>query len=173
MASSIVPWTNRKKRISIAKDDPSSGALQRNLGRLFNEFLASSLVPEVLSEPLSQFGDRLSGFNPAVNVLKSHSQIVITIEVPGMDERDIEISLTKDGLTIRGERRAQLPAASAEGESYEESLYGAFERIVPLAGLLVNEDEVEATASKGMVTITLPLAPQASGSVRRVSIRPE
>lgn len=175
MLSNIVPWSSRKKRIVLAKQDPSSGTIQRNVSRLVNELLASSIVPELISEPLSSLGERLSGFSPAVNVIKSSSHLVISVEVPGMDERDIELSLTKEGLTIRGERRATIPLSASEGEQqeYVESLYGTFERVVPLEGLSVDEDRVEATASKGVVAISLPLKAAGSSVARKVSIRAE
>ncbi len=175
MASNIVPWSSRKKKVLLARQDPASGAIQRHVGRLFNEFLTSSIVPELISEPLSSLGDRLTGFSPAVNVLKSANQLLVSVEVPGMDERDVEISLTTEGLSIRGERRAvfQLAGPDGEQEEYVESLYGAFERIVPLSGLSVDEDRVEATSSKGVVTISLPLRASSASGVRKVSIRAE
>jgi HSP20 family protein len=173
MGSNIVPWSSRKKRVVLARQDPSSGAIQRNVSRLFNEFLTSSIVPELISEPLSSLGDRLSGFSPAVNVRKSMTHLLVSVEVPGMDERDIEISLTTEGLIIRGERRSAVPLAEVEQEEYVESLYGAFERIVPLSGLSVDEDHVEATSSKGVVTISVPLRASSSSGVRKVSIRAE
>lgn len=175
MPSVVVPWSSRKRRVVLAKQDPSGGAIQRNVSRLFNEFLASSMVPELISEPLASLGDRLGGFTPAVNVAKTESCLVVSIEAPGMDERDIELTLTKEGLTIRGDRKPtpRETASEVEQEEYIESLYGAFERIVPLAGLAVDEDRVEATASKGMVTISLPLKAAPSGNARKVSIRAE
>ena len=175
MASSVVPWSSKKKRIVLARQDPSGGAIQRNVSRLFNEFLASSIVPELISEPLSSLGDRLSGFSPAVNVIKSATHLLVSVEVPGMDERDVEISLTKEGLTIRGERRAVSALSEPQGdqEEYVESLYGTFERVVPLSGITVDEDRVEATSSKGMVTISLPLKATSVSGARKVSIRAE
>jgi HSP20 family protein len=89
-----------------------------------------------------------------------------------MDERDVEISLTSDGLAIRGERKPDGDAMGGDEWNYSESDYGPFERIVPLAGLRIQEDKVDATASKGIVTITLPLQSEEDAPVKKVPIRP-
>ena len=172
MPSQIVPWTTRKKRSMPVREDSTSGAIQRNLGWLFNEFLASSMVPEILSEPLSQFGDRLGGFSPHINVIKTEGELTVLVEVPGMDERDIELSLTKEGLIIRGERKPYHVELDESAFAYVEAQYGAFERIVPLTDLAVDEDRVEATSNKGVVTIVLPFREIPHSSPRKVSIRP-
>ena len=173
MSAIVVPWTTRKRKGAGGGEEVSLGLLQRNVSRLFNEFLASSIVPEVLSDPLSQFGEKVSAFQPAVNVSKTSQFLRITVETPGMDERDIELSLTKEALTIRGERRQNVDEEEESVDSYSESLYGAFERVVPLTGVAVDEDRVEATSSKGIVTITLPFKEVTPGGIRKVSIRPE
>ena len=172
MPSRIVPWNSRKKLLPVGKDEQSAAALPRHVNRLFNEFLHSSIVPEFFSEPLAQFGERWGSFMPAVNVTKRERELIVTVEVPGMDERDIEISLTKEGLIIRGERKPQHQESGEQAWCYVESIYGAFERIVPLSDLQVEEDGVEATSSKGLVVITIPVKERAASSAKKVEIRP-
>jgi HSP20 family protein len=140
---------------------------------LFNEVVSgSSILPDFVSEPLAQLGERLTTFAPNVNVRKTETAVIVAVELPGMDERDVEISLTTDGLAIRGERKPDADALEAGEWNYSESEYGPFERIVPLAGLRIQEDRVEATASKGIVTITLPLRGEDDAPPKKVPIRP-
>lgn len=147
-------------------------ALQRQINRLFSDFASgSSIIPDFVSEPLAQLGERLSSFVPNVNVAKREDSLLVVVEAPGMDAQDIELSVTRDGLTIRGERKAPYESVG-EGEwVYVESSYGSFERIVPLNDLVVDEDAIEATASKGMVTILLPLKSGVSSSGKKLTIR--
>jgi len=173
MATNLVPWTTRKRRVPASREAQSGGLLQRNLSRLVGELLASSLVPEAVTDQLSGLNERLTGYAPAVTVRKTPSQLIVAVELPGMDERDVELSLTKDELSIRGERRWLLPKVEDGEEAYSESAFGAFERVVPLTGLIVDQDRVEATSSKGVVTITLPFRYEAASGTRKVSIRPE
>jgi len=173
MSMNIVPWTWKRKKLPIGKDEQSISSLQRQMNRVFNDILSgSSLLPEFFSEPLSQLGERWGAFMPNVNVSKSDAALTVTVEVPGMDEKDIELSLTKDGLAIRGERKQLHEEKGEGGWSYVESQHGSFERIVPLDGLEIDDDRVTATSAKGIVTITLPFKESAQATPKKVSIRP-
>lgn len=172
MSGNIVPWSWKKKRLPVGKDEHPVSALQRQVNRLFAEFgSGSSILPDFFTEPLAQIGERWNAFAPNVNVTKNNSALVVSVEVPGMDEKDIELSLTKDALTIRGERKQIHEEKSEGGWNYVESSFGSFERVVPLNELVVDEDRVEASASKGIVTITLPFRAGSEGAPKKVSIR--
>jgi HSP20 family protein len=173
MTGNIVPWRWKKKTVPVGGQQDAVSNLQRQVNRLFNEVVSgSSILPDFMSEPLAQLGERLTTFAPNVNVRKTEAAVIVAVELPGMDERDVEISLTTDGLAIRGERKPDADALEAGEWNYSESAYGPFERIVPLAGLRIQEDRVDATASKGIVTITLPLQGEEETPVKKVQIRP-
>lgn len=172
MNGSIVPWRWRKRTVPVGGQQDAVSNLQRQVNRLFNEVITgSTILPDFVSEPLQQLGERLTTFAPNVNVRKTESAVIVAVELPGMDERDVEISLTTDGLAIRGERKPDGDAMGGDEWGYSESQYGPFERIVPLTGLRVREDGVDATASKGIVTITLPLQAETEASIKKVQIR--
>jgi HSP20 family protein len=172
MTKNIVPWLWRSKTVPIGKEEHSVAALQRQINRLFSDFASgSTIIPDFVSEPLAQLGERLTSFVPNINVAKRPESLLVVVEAPGMDAQDIEISVTRDGLIIRGERKALYEAVAAEEWVYVESSFGSFERIVPLSDLVVDEDAIEATASKGVVTIVLPLKSGVSTSEKRVSIK--
>jgi HSP20 family protein len=172
MNGNIVPWRWKKRKVPVGGAQDAVSNLQRQVNRLFNEVVTgSTILPDFVSEPLAQLGERLTTFAPNVNVRKSEDAVIIAVELPGMDERDVEISLTTDGVAIRGERKPDADALEAGEWNYTESAYGPFERIVPLTGLRIQEDKVDATASKGIVTITLPLRGETEAPVRKVEIR--
>jgi len=172
MTGRIVPWRWRKKTVPVGGQQDAVTNLHRQVNRLFNEVISgSTILPDFVSEPLQQLGERLTTFAPNVNVRKTESAVIVAVELPGMDERDVEISLTSEGLAIRGERKPDGDVVEGDEWSYSESEYGPFERIVPLTGLGVKEDGVEATASKGIVTITLPLRAESEAPAKKVPIR--
>jgi HSP20 family protein len=172
MTGNIVPWRWKKRKVPVGGQQDAVSNLQRQVNRLFNEVVSgSTMLPDFVSEPLAQLGERLTTFAPNVNVRKTETAVIVGVELPGMDERDVEISLTTDGLAIRGERKPDADALEAGEWNYSESEFGPFERIVPLAGLRIQEDKVEATASKGIITITLPLKGEEDAPPKKVQIR--
>ena len=173
MTGNIVPWRWKKKKVPVGGQQDAVSTLQRQVNRLFTEVMSgSTMLPDFVSEPLAQLGERLTTYAPNVNVRKTEAAVIVAVELPGMDERDVEISLTSDGIAIRGERKPDGDSMGGDEWSYSESDYGPFERIVPLSGLRIQEDKVDATASKGIVTITLPLKAEADAPVKKVPIRP-
>ena len=172
MSGNVVPWRWKKKRVPFGPERDAVTNLQQQINRLFNDVVSgASILPDFVSEPLAQLGEKLATFAPTVNVCKDETAIVVQVELPGMDERDIELSLTSQGLAIRGERKPLMDPAGDSGWTYVESAYGPFERIVPLGDLRVQEDKVEATASKGIVTITLPLVDSPDSGSKKLSIK--
>jgi HSP20 family protein len=75
--------------------------------------------------------DRVEGFLPSVDVDESEKEVTVRIELPGMEEKDVDLLLTGDSLTIKGEKKKEM---ETEGKGYYqmERVYGAFNRVIPL-----------------------------------------
>ena len=93
-------------------------------------------------------------FTPSMEVSETDKAIEITTELPGLEEKDIEISVADDILTIRGEKKAEKEEKKKNYRLYERS-YGAFERALALPHG-VTADDVKASLDKGVLKITLP-----------------
>ena len=172
MTKKVVPWLWRSKTVPLGKEEHSVAILQRQINRLFSDFVSkSSLFPAVVSEPLAQLSERIGSFVPNVSVAKVDGRLIVTVECPGMDERDIEICLTRDGLILRGERKPPTLDEEQGEWLYVESSFGKFERIVPLTDLGVDEDGIEATARKGIITIVMPLKGSLESVEKKVNIK--
>ena len=91
---------------------------------------------------------------PPVNILEREEGVEITIEMPGVDAKDVEVTVEDGVLSIKGERQFE---DAAEGETYHrvESSFGAFERrfTVPTS---VNPGKIEARFKNGLMTLALP-----------------
>ena len=80
------------------------------------------------------------------------SGIKVTAEVPGLDEKDIEVLLNDGVLTLKGEKRSEN---EDKDRQFSERYYGRFERRIPL-GVEIAEDKVDAHFKNGVLTVTLP-----------------
>jgi hypothetical protein len=87
-----------------------------------------------------------------------------------MDEKDIDISLNKDSITIKGEKKEEAEHKGKESYVVERS-YGSFTRVLPLPKE-VNPDKAEATFKKGVLTVTLPKVEKEKESQKRIGSRP-
>jgi HSP20 family protein len=91
---------------------------------------------------------------PAIDVSESGDQVIIKAEVPGMDAKEIEISMVGDMLTIKGEKKSEK---EEKGETYHmvERSYGSFVRSIRMPAP-VNPDNIEANYKNGVLTVTCP-----------------
>lgn len=97
---------------------------------------------------------RTSPIFPALNVVKEGSSFIVTAEVPGMNQEDLEIKVEGDTLNLKGERKAEH---LGDGVSYHrrERASGSFQRSLTLPAR-VEAGEVKARYADGVLTITLP-----------------
>ena len=91
---------------------------------------------------------------PAVNISDTTDTVTVKVEIPGMEAKDVEISLTGDILTIKGEKKIDQEEKEENFYMVERS-YGSFVRSLRLPAA-VQEDKIEANYNQGVLTITCP-----------------
>lgn len=103
-----------------------------------------------------EFGEELKEgmWQPAVDIYEDEHSVVIKAEVPDVEQKDIDIRIENNTLTIRGERKH---ASDVKKENYYrvERYFGQFQRSFSLPGS-IDQDKVQAACDKGILTITLP-----------------
>jgi HSP20 family protein len=118
------------------------GKLQREMTRLWDQY----------SQEASSEG---TGVFPLVNVWEDHDNFYVSAEIPGVDDKDLDITVASDSLTIKGERTIE----TEEGVSYHrrERSAGKFSRVIALNNR-INPDKVEAKLTDGVLTVTIAKA---------------
>jgi len=152
----LIPWNRGKRQIQAQREERDSFlALQRDMNQLFDDFWGGSwLTPYGASErewPM---------FSPQVDVVETDTEVRVQAELPGLEEKDFEVSVSQDTLTIRGEKKQET---EEKGRNYyrTERSYGrmyssaSFQRSIPLPRN-VDSDRVSAEFTKGVLTISLP-----------------
>jgi HSP20 family protein len=126
--------------------DPFSDVsdIQSEVNRLFDSFFGRP----------SQVGGLERVWAPAVDMYETKDELVIAAELPGLNEKDIHLSISGDVLTLRGERTWNQ---EVKQENYYrgERWFGKFERSVPLP-MPVQADKVRASYRDGVLTVKLP-----------------
>jgi len=159
----LIPW-RRKESLSLFDEEHPIAALRRQMDRLFEDFFRGFEI-----EPFWGFESRLGRFSPRVNVTETDDEIRVTAELPGLDEKDIEVTLDRDMLTIKGEKKQEHE--EKKGNYYRmERTFGSFQRTIPLPAE-VQEDKAEASFEKGVLTITLPKTEEAKSQKKRIEVK--
>jgi HSP20 family protein len=156
----LIPW-NRNRSTALAPRlarDPIL-SLQRQVNRLFDELWSDFDMPALATGV--GFGTEW----PAVDLNETDKELVLTIEVPGMEEKDVEVQYVDGALVLRGERRGER----GDGQRFSERYYGRFERRIPL-DVEIDADKAKATLKNGVLTVTLPKTPQAQAEVHRIPV---
>lgn len=110
--------------------------------------------------------ERAGSWTPRVDVSESDAEFRVAVEIPGVDEKEIDVSLEDGVLTIRGERAA-AESHESNGLRHVETFRGKFRRSLTLPAE-VDADGVKAAYRRGILTVTLPKA--ASAQVRNIPI---
>ena len=106
---------------------------------------------------------------PAVDVTEKDREYQITAELPGLDEKNVEVSLVNDVLTIKGEKQEEK---EEKDKNYymSERRYGSFQRSFQLPAD-VDPNKIDASFEKGVLTLTLPKSPEAQKMHKKIEIK--
>jgi HSP20 family protein len=159
----IVPFKKRSVPVKRESGHPFE-RLRDEMDALFDNFWGDF--------PLAPFdGRRVRSFSPTVDVSETDREIRVSAELPGMDEKDIDITINRDSLSIRGEKKEEN---EDKGKNYYhvERTYGSFSRTVPLP-VEIESDKAEADFKKGVLTVKIPKSPKAIESKKKVAIKVE
>ncbi|WP_018097051.1 Hsp20/alpha crystallin family protein [Sinorhizobium meliloti] len=160
----LIPWGRAQGQVPASYRDNDRNpflALHREMNRLFDDAFRSFET----RLPFSGFTGFAGGW-PSVEVSDRDKEIKVTAELPGLEEKDVELSLSEGVLSLRGEKRAET---EDEENQFSERYYGRFERRIPL-GYEVDESRVNATFRNGVLTVTLPKTEQARSKAKRIAI---
>lgn len=150
----IIPW---KSRSGSSLTRPSSFFDEPLLpSRLFEEFFEGG------------FGWELGRFSPTIDVKEKEKEIEITAELPGLEEKDIDLTIDEHGLSLRGEKKKE---EKEERENYYrmERSFGSFERYIPFTSS-VDREKVKARFRNGVLKVHVPKTEDALQKGTRIQI---
>jgi HSP20 family protein len=118
--------------------------------------------------PAWPWGEREQGWAPAIDMLDRKDEIVLRADLPGLQEKDIEVTVQGGAITIRGERREESEERKEDYYCCERS-HGVFARTLPLP-TGVDADRVKATFKSGVLEVHLPKASEAKGKKIEIKV---
>jgi HSP20 family protein len=160
----LIPWS-RGGNVSVRRDDEAHPfvTFHREMNRLFDDAFRG-------------FGMQPFGANrffegaqlwPRIEVDEDDREVKVTAELPGLEEKDIEVEVANGVLRIMGERKTETTDRDRD-RVFSERHYGRFERRIPVDD--IEEDRVNASFKNGLLTVTMPKSARARERVKRVQI---
>jgi HSP20 family protein len=148
-------------------------AFRTEMDRLFDRFMSGFGMPtmrRLFDAGPSLFGSSSVGvMAPAVDVTEDDNSYKITAELPGTTEKEVEVNLSGDTLTIKGEKQQETERKD-QNHYLSERSYGSFERSFVLPED-VEREKIEANFSKGVLTVSLPKNAKAKSAQKKIEVK--
>ena len=146
-------------------------SFRSEMDRLFDRFGSGFGLPSLRRmfdiEPMSRSSFSFSA--PAIDISEDEKTYKISAELPGIDAKDIDVSVTGDMLVLKGEKR-QEKEEKDKNYHFSERAYGSFQRAFELPGS-VDRNRIAADFSKGVLTVTLPKTAEAQKPVKKIEVK--
>jgi len=161
----LVPWRERSQVPATGEDffEPFRN-FRREVDRMLDT-LFDGFGPSGASRGVSPWWS----FTPAIDVSETDKELLVTAELPGVSEKDIDVTLAGDILTIKGEKKSEHERHNGE-YAYAERSYGSFSRSIRLPFEAKDED-IEARYDKGVLTVRVPKPAELQKEVRHIEVK--
>jgi HSP20 family protein len=144
----LVPW----------KPFDELTSFRREMDRLWDRFFSERPALDMLEK----------GWEPTMDITETKSDLIVKAELPGIDPKEIDISLTGDTLTIKGEKQQEKEEKEENYYRIERS-YGIFSRTIKLP-VSVQNDKIKASYQHGVLKITLPKSEEAKQKQIKIKV---
>jgi HSP20 family protein len=160
MSLSLMPW--RTKDLAERKVNDPFAAMRQEMDKIFSQFGSGLEMAPFEKSALAEW-------SPRINVSETEKEIQVTAELPGIEEKDVEVTLDNGVLLIKGEKKAEKEEKNKNYHRVERS-YGSFMRSFALPHE-VEDDKAEAAFKNGVLTVKLPKTFEAQQAVKKIAIK--
>lgn len=158
---SLIPWKRDEKRNDLASyNDDLFWQLRDRMNRNFDSLWSNPFGMDLLQEN--------EIFSPRIDLSETDKEYTVVVDLPGLDDKDIELSYNRNVLSISGSKEQEK---EEQGRHYHrmERFSGQFQRDIPLQEN-VDEKKIEATFKNGVLTVVLPKLPDPTQKKKKISI---
>ena len=163
----LVRFTRRPSRIgfpafgtttTLPTIDDVENRLNRFIDRVLNEPLGTAFLPDTI------------GWAPAMEIVETPAEFTLSAELPGIDQKDVDISVDDGVLTIRGEKSEERKEEEDKKVYLYERTYGSFQRSFSLPPV-VDSSKIAAEFDKGVLKVHMPKGTEAKPKGRKIDIK--
>jgi HSP20 family protein len=168
-AANTLPTKSESKSATHTRIARSFETWRNEMEHFFDDALKREPFGHGLFDRLSYGRMGLSGSIPKIDIAEKDSEYEISAELPGMDEKDVEVTCSNGGILIKGEKKEE---SEEKKKDYflSERRYGAFERYFTIPDG-VNASKITADFKKGVLIVTLPKTDEAKSQKRKIPVK--
>ena len=157
----LTPWLSRRHGVLRSPSDNPMQDFYREMDRVFEGFFGDF--------GLAENGKQRLALVPSVDVAETDKAFEITADLPGVEEKDVEVTVSDGLLTMKGEKKTETEQTDKNYHRAERS-YGAFTRSISLPAE-IDEAKIAACFKNGVLTVTLPKKPDAKARFKRIDVK--
>jgi HSP20 family protein len=168
MTKNLIPWKRGKQEIAARREEDNPFlALHQRMDQLFEDFF-SDFEGAFRTPGWGVLSRRGLGSTPSVDVSETDDEVIVTADLPGLSEKDVEVTLDNDLLTIKGSRNEEREEKKRNYRVMERA-YGEFQRVIPIP-VGVDKEKVKAAFKNGVLKLSLPKRPEARTQRKKIEV---
>jgi len=163
MIGSLVPWARSRSGVAAREPEDIFTDLQREVNGIFDSMWRGFGAPAVAGD------GGAARLQPTTDIAETDKEYEVTVELPGIDEKDVEVTLANGVLSIKGEKKFEREEKKKDYYLSERS-FGSFQRSIRVPDG-VDAEKVSAAFNKGVLTLKLPKLPEAQSATKKIAVK--
>jgi HSP20 family protein len=165
MIGNLVPWARSRSGVSASREPQDLFTeLQREMNGIFDNMWRGFGTPAVTGD-----GGTSRLLQPTTDIAETDKEYEVTVELPGIDEKDVEVTLANGVLSIKGEKKFEREEKKKDYYLSERS-FGSFQRSIRVPED-VDGEKVSAAFAKGVLTLKLPKLSEAQSTTKKIAVK--
>jgi len=169
LSGQTVPIKHRGKKMSAKQVPGPIGQLHQEMNQLFDNFFTDFGLDPFRYEGFLPGGLGEGLLKPTLDIEATDKEYTVSVEVPGVEQKDVKIEIANNTLTIRGEKKQEKEEETGGYYRMERS-YGSFQRVLALPED-ADQDDVQAKFKNGVLTLTLSRKALPHANVKQIEIK--
>ena len=168
MTRKLIPWRRERTELAAQREEDNPFlSLHRSMNELFDDFF-KDFEGAFRGSPWTALTRSAGTATPRVDVSETDEEVTVTADLPGLEEKDIAVTLDNDVLTIRGSRKEEREEKKKNYHLMERS-YGEVQRSILVPGS-VDKEKVKASFKNGVLKVAMPKLPEAKTTAKKIQI---
>ncbi len=159
----LIPWDRDWKD----SGSPNFVSMHDAMDKFFDHYYHFGFNPNVFANDKS-FGKTLT---PKIDIAETKTDVLITAELPGLEEKDVEVHFADRALVVKGEKKSEKEDKKKDYHRVER-VYGSFNRTIPIP-VEVDSEKIDAKFKNGVLKVTLPKTEEAQNKVKKIEVKNE